>query len=309
MMTKLLDDAVAAGEPLAILHASEAAIYGRFGFGPATQTMRFEVKRREAQLREAPPPARTRLVEFDEALKVFPGVFDLVRRSRPGVVSRPAPWWKDEFPTFPVPGVHFYVVLEREGRPEGYASYRFQARWPNRSASRLALQELAAASPEAHHALWQYLLSVDLVDVIDSPFSALDDPLPWMLVAHRDAQVTGVYDSLWNRVLDVPTALSARRYAYRGGLVLEVVDDFRAGGEAAGRFALEAGGDGALCTRTTASPDLTMGVAELSAAYLGGVRLATLGAAGRVQEETAGALTRADAMFAGDRFPFAMTWF
>jgi len=309
MMTKLLDDAVAAGEPLAILHASEAAIYGRFGFAPATQSVRFEVKRREAQLRATPPPARTRLVELDEALKVFPEVFDRVRRSRPGVVSRPAPWWKDEFPSFPVPGVHFYVLLERDGRPEGYVSYRFQARWPNRSSSRIAVQELAAATPEAQIALWQYLLSVDLVDVIDAPFLALDDPLPWILSAHRTAQVTGVHDSLWIRILDVPAALSARHYAYRGGLVLGVVDDFRAGGDAAGRFALEAGGDGALCTRTTASPDLTIGAAELSAAYLGGVRLATLGAAGRVQEEKAGALARADRMFAGDRAPHAMTWF
>jgi predicted acetyltransferase len=309
MMSTLLDDAVTAGEPLAILHASEAAIYGRFGFAPASQTVRFEVTRREAQFRAAPPAARTRLIEFDEVLKVFPEVFERVRRSRPGVVSRPLPWWKDEFRSFPVPGVHFYVVLERDGRPDGYASYRFQARWPERSESRVVLQELAAVTPEAHAALWHYLLSIDLVDIIDTRFSALDDPLPWLLTSHRAARATGLHDSLWARILDVPAALAARRYRDRGGLVLEVIDDFRTGGEAAGRFALEAGGDGAVCTRTGARPDLTLGVAELSAAYLGGIRLATLAAAGRVQEERAGALARADSMFAGDRFPFAMTWF
>jgi predicted acetyltransferase len=309
MMGRLLDDAVAAGEPLAILHASEGAIYGRFGFAPATQVMRFDVDRREARFRVPTPEARTRIIEPDEVLKIFPEVFEQVRRSRPGVVSRPAPWWPDEFFTFPVPGIRFDVLLERAGRPEGYVSYKFQPRWPDRSDSRLVVQELVAVSPEAHAALWRYLVSVDLVQTIETRFAALDDPFPWMLTSHRTARVIGVHDSLWARILDVPTALAARRYGNRGGLVLEVVDEFRPGGDAAGRFALEVGAGGVLCARTTASPDLVLGVAELSAAYLGGVRLATLSAAGRVQEETSGTLARADAMFAGERMPYALTWF
>ncbi|MGH9027910.1 MAG: GNAT family N-acetyltransferase [Acidimicrobiia bacterium] len=309
MMAQLLDDAVAAGEPLSILHASESAIYGRFGFAPATQSMCFEVTRRDTRFRAPAPHARTRFVDTDEALKVFPEVFDRVRRSRPGVVSRPAPWWHDEYFDFPVPGNRFDVVLERDGRPDGYLSYKFQPRWPERADGRIVVQELCAVSPEAHAALWHYLAAVDLVEVIDARFCAVDDALPWLLVSHRAASVTSVGDALWLRILDVPAALSARRYARRGGLVLEVVDEFRPDGAAAGRFALEVGGDGVLCTRTTASPDLTVGVAELGAAYLGGVRFATLAAAGLVEEHRPGSLPRADATFAADRAPFAMTWF
>jgi predicted acetyltransferase len=309
MMGQLLDDAVAAGEPLAILHASEGAIYGRYGFAPATQTIRFEVARREARFRAPPPAARTRLVDTDEALKVFPEVFDRIRRSRPGAVSRPTPWWPDEYLEFPVSGVRFDVLLERDGRPDGYVSYKFQRRWPERADGRIVVQELAAASPEAHAALWHYLMSIDLVLTIEARFCAVDDPLPWLLTSPRDAAVTSMDDSLWLRLLDVPAALPARRYGYRGGLVLEVVDEFRPDGNASGRFALEVGGRGVVCTRTTSRPDLTLGVAELSAAYLGGVRFGTLAVAGRAREHTSGALARADAMFASPRPPHDMTWF
>jgi predicted acetyltransferase len=309
MMGQLLDDAVAAGEPLAILNASEGAIYGRYGFAPATQAIHYEISRHEARLLAPPPPARIRLVDPDEVLKVFPEVFDRVRRSRPGAVSRPTPWWRDEFLDFPVPGVRFDVLVERDGRPDGYVSYKFQRQWPEHANGRVVVRELAAASPEALAALWHYLVSIDLVRVIELHHCAVDDPLPWLLTSPRAANVTSMGDSLWLRLLDVPAALAARRYGYRGGLVLEVVDEFRSGGNAAGRFALEVGGRGVVCTRTTARPDLTLGVAELSAAYLGGIRYETLANAGRVREHAGGALARADAMFASPRLPHAMTWF
>jgi predicted acetyltransferase len=309
MMAKLLDDAVAAEEPMAILYASESEIYGRFGFGVATHIQRYEIERRETRFAAPAPPARTRLVEPDEALKVFPEVFEQIRHSRPGVVSRPAQWWPGEYLDFPVPGVRFDVLLERDGRPEGYVSYKFQRRWPDRADGRIVVQELAAASPEAHVGLWHYLVAVDLVRIIDAPFCALDEPLPWLLRSRRTAKARDVHDSLWLRLLDVPAALSARRYGATGGLVLEVVDEFRPDGAAAGRFALEVGRGGALCTPTTSRPDLTLGVADLSSTYLGGPRLATLAAAGRLHEHTAGVLARADAMFAGHRPPYAMTWF
>jgi predicted acetyltransferase len=271
--------------------------------------MRLEIARRELRFRVSAPPARTRLVDRDEALKVLPEVFERVRRTRPGVVSRPAPWWHDEYFDFPVAGNRFDVLLERDGRPDGYVSYTFQPQWPDRADGRVAVQEMCAASPVAHIALWHYLASIDLVQTIDARFCALDDPLPWLLRSHRAAAVTEVNDALWVRILDVEAALSARRYAVGGGFVLEVVDAFRPDGAAAGRFALEIGGDGVFCTRTTADPDLTLGVAELGAAYLGGVRLATLAAAGRIDEHTPGTLARADAAFTAPRPPYAMTWF
>jgi predicted acetyltransferase len=112
---------------------------------------------------------------------------------------------------------------------------------------------------------------------------------------------------LWLRPVDVAATLAARRYDVEGGLVLEVEDPFRPA--TSGRYELEGGPDGATSRRTTADPDLALGVADLGAAYLGGVRFSTLAGAGRVREETPGAIARADALFACTPAPYCNTGF
>src|SRR5688572_19925894 len=51
MMRRQLADIHAAGEAVAVLWASEAAIYGRFGYGVATRKLELELRTREARLR------------------------------------------------------------------------------------------------------------------------------------------------------------------------------------------------------------------------------------------------------------------
>ena len=50
-------------------------------------------------------------------------------------------------------------------------------------------------------------------------------------------------------------------------------------------------------------------MADLGAAHLGGVSFSLLAAGGRVEELTAGAATRADALFRTARAPFCATTF
>jgi len=114
---------------------------------------------------------------------------------------------------------------------------------------------------------------------------------------------------LWLRLLDVPAALSARRYAVEDRLVVEVGDD-DIGGFAAGRYVLDGGPDGAKCTPSTVdTPDLRVHQRALAAAYLGGTSLHSQLIAGRVDELTTGALRRADAMFATPTAPWCATGF
>jgi predicted acetyltransferase len=114
---------------------------------------------------------------------------------------------------------------------------------------------------------------------------------------------------LWLRPLDVPAFLAARRYATADRLVLEVRDEVRPDGAAAGRFLLEGGPDGASCVPTTSAPDLVLDPAALGAISLGGTPATALARAGLVEERAAGALGRADQLFAADRAPFCFTWF
>lgn len=310
MMQGLLDDAVARDEPVAMLTASEAPIYGRFGFGVTCRSMIVELDRRDVEFAAPRPDGRLRLLDTEQAAKVEPDVFARVRSTYPGAVSRPEPWWRDE-QWEPRLGVRFDVVYESPtGELDGYACYGIRERVDPASgyANRLSVRDLVAATPTATHALWRYLCEVDLVRVIGDHGAPVDLALPWLLTSNRAVGVRGVVDALWTRLLDVPAALSARQYASSGTLTLRLHDDVRPGGRADGTFRLDAGPDGAAAA-SGGTPDLTCGPSALAAAWLGGVRWTTLAAAGLVDEDTVGALARADALFATEPLPYPFTWF
>lgn len=307
-----LDDAAARGEPLAILYASESGIYRRFGYGVATSSMSVSIERRHSAFLQPVPAGRVRLVEEDDARKLFPEIFDRVRRVQPGAVQRPDAWWPGEFfwREHDEKGTRNYCVYESpDGSLDGYAAYRFEAGWSTDSNATVQVHDLVTASSPARAVLWRYLLDVDLVETIKAWVVPVDEPLRWLLRESRRMRVTRLGDSLWVRVLDAPAALSARTYAVPGRLVLDVVDDLRPDGAAAGRVALEGGPDGAEAHRTNEEPDLVLGVAELGGILLGGARASTLARAGLADERTTGALAVADAMFSVEPQPFSMTDF
>jgi len=135
----------------------------------------------------------------------------------------------------------------------------------------------------------------------------VDDPLRWQLAEPRRLRTTRHADHLWVRILDVPRALAARSYAAPVDVVFEVHDEFFH--DCGGRFRLHAGTDGTVCERTDAEADLALEAPDLGAAYLGGVRFATLARAGRVFERSPGALAQADAAFAAEPLPYCSTDF
>jgi predicted acetyltransferase len=307
-----LDDAAERGEPLAMLYASEAGIYRRFGYGVSTSSMSVSVARRHSAFLHSVPDGRMRLVEEDDARKLFPEIFDRARRVQPGAVQRVDAWWPDQF-FWPEPddkGTRFSCVYESPaGELDGYAAYRFEARWGTGPEGTLHVTDLVSVTPEARAVMWRYLLDVDLVETIKAWVVPVDEPLRWLLRESRRMEVTRLGESLWVRVLDAPAALSARTYATPGRVVFEVVDEFRPDRGAVGRFALDGGPDGADARRTRDDPDLVLDVAELGGILLGGVRPSALARAGLVEERTPGALAVADAMFAVEPLPFSMTDF
>jgi predicted acetyltransferase len=308
MMTSLLDDAVARGEPVAMLTASEGAIYQRFGFGVSTRASSVEIAVREAEFASARPAGRVRLVTPEEARKQAPEVFERSRRAYPGAVSRPEVWWTDVQYHSEI-GNRFDVFYESPGGTiEGFVTYGIKDHWSFGPGHVLRVADLAAVTPVALHALWRYLCEIDLVQTVRCDRVPTDSPLPWLFTSPRAVRVKGTWDYVWTRILDVPTALEARRYALAGTLALEVRDPFRPDGAAAGTFVVHADVDGA-AVRPGGVADLAVDVSTLSAAWLGGLRWSTLADAGLVEEHSAGAVARADAMFATTPLPFPFTWF
>ena len=317
LMRQQLDDVRARGEPVAVLWASEAAIYQRFGYGLATLNGSLEVERARTEwLRPAEPVGRLRLVDADEALATFPGVYERVRAVTPGALSRTEEWWRwatlhDAEYMRRGAGPKYRYLCEVDGSPEGYAIYRVKGDWDERGPKgELMVVEAMATSPAVERAVWSFLFGVDLVRTITLRRVAVPPPLALALADPRAIGLR-VVDGLWLRLVDLQAALAARRYGGPGELVVEVTDEFCSWN--AGRWRIAAFGEpgAAVATveRTDGPADIATDTADLAAAYLGAFRLSDLARAGRAEELVPGALRRADAMLAWDRAPHCGTMF
>lgn len=301
LMRAQLDAVHERGEPLAVLWASEGGIYGRFGYGLASLTGDVDIQRAHAAYaRPLEWSGEARLVPLDEALGPLQAVYDRVAAETPGMFSRSREWWRARLLVDPEwrrfgGGEKACTVLEVDGRPEAYALYRVNFGFEDGvSAGVTHVIEAVGASPAATAAVWRFLLDVDWMDRVKASLLPLDHPL---LLLVEDVPRLGfrVGDGVWVRLVDVGAALAARSYAAEGDLVLAVGDGFCPWNDA--RFTLDG-------SKTTAPADLRLDVDALGSAFLGGFTVGQLARAGRVEELTAGAVERADALFRTERAPW-----
>jgi predicted acetyltransferase len=304
MMRAHLDDARERGEPVAALWASEEGIYGRFGYGRTGFAGSIEVPREHVQF-DAPiePRGQTRLVDADEALETFPPVWDELSRRRSGMILRTREWWEDRTLSDPA-GLRFgggpkrFALLEQDGAPAGYAIYRHEFGYEGgSSSSKLHVIEAVAAEADATAAVWRFLLDIDWTATITASLLPPDHALFFLLRQPRRMRYR-MGDGLWVRLLDVGAALGARTYAGDAELVLDVRDELCPWN--AGRWRL----GGGTAEQTEAAADVSLDVASLGAAYLGGVSLSHLAQGGWVEEHRPGALARADTLLGHPLHPW-----
>lgn len=298
LMLRQLEDVHERGEPVAILYASESAIYGRFGYGIAAPATQFDAERSAFALRDDPGPrGAVRLVDADEAAKLFPPLHESLRLTRAGFVKRSDDWWKHWRLADPEHWRHgaspkYFAHLELDGEPAGFAMYRVKPKWEDGTPKgELSVMEAFATSPEATAELWRFLFGVDLVERVKSRAADPAWPLLLMVSDPRRLHLT-VDEGLWLRLVDVEAALAARSYGPGDGVVLDVADEVLS--RNAGRYGIDESG----VARTEADPDVAIDVADLASAYLGAFTFAQLAAAGRAQELRAGGIARATALFA-----------
>jgi len=316
LMRRQLSDVAAGGEPVAALFASEAVIYGRYGYGAASEQLAFTLHRGEGTLRVPQERAPTlRLAEPGSAIGALRQVYEQVRPTRPGMLTRTDGRWQlhTSDPDFlrDGSGPLRCVIAEDEAGPRGFMMYTARPGWGSdgMGSTSVHVYELLWADTAACAALWADILSRDLVTEVTTRLRPADDPLLYLLADRRRARAR-VSDGLWIRILDLPAALSRRRYAAEVDVVLEVTDPLLAGND--GRWRLRAGGLSdakPVCERTAAPPDLALAVSALGAAYLGGTRLSALAAAGQVTEIRPGALAELSAAMWWDPAPWSAFMF
>ncbi|MGL6278228.1 MAG: GNAT family N-acetyltransferase [Gaiella sp.] len=305
MMEAQLREARALGEPLAALWASEETIYGRYGYGHAGHSLWLDAER--TKVRIAPDVAtdgKVRLVDHDEAFRVFPRLYERVRRSRVGHLSRSRDWWEtrrlgDRPEQRRGSGPLVRALLERDGRPLGYALYRIaqDGSTPADWRKTVRVGEVVALDDAATRDLWRFLFEIDWTDRVQAYCLPLDHPL--LLLADRPNHLEAkLLDGLWVRLVDVEAALAARGFR-AGRAVIEVTHD----PVFAGNVATFAIADGRV-RRVRQRADVRVDVQTLGAAFLGGFSFAELAAAGHVDEARRGGIARADAVFRVDAQPW-----
>lgn len=304
MMRRQLDDVRSWGEPLAVLTASEPAIYGRFGYGAASFQLNAEID--TSRVRLSVPPGtddvRLRYAAPADVLDACEAVYGRLVPRRPGMLARRPGWERLGLldPESERDGASPLqcVVAERDGETVGYARFRVKPGWgPAGADGTVVLSALDALDPAADAALWRFLFDIDLTSTLVARGRPVDEGWQHLVSDIRRCRPS-LRDALYVRLVDVGAALAARTYQAPVDVVFEVEDAFCPWN--AGRWRLSGDAKGASCERTGDAADLALSVRELGAAYLGGVGLGALAAAGRVREVREGALAEAALAFGSD---------
>jgi predicted acetyltransferase len=322
LMHRQLSDIASGDEPVAVLWASESALYGRYGYGRASRHQKMTLRHGDGVLApHAPsdPSLELRLAAPADAVADLAKVYDTALASQPGFFARGGAWW-DRVLHDPESERGGYsplrcVLAEDASGPRGYALYAGMNGWESGTFlpdSKLAIRELVAADPAAAALLWRDLLSRDLVSETTVRLRPDEDPLAFMLADPRRARIQ-VADGLWVRIISLADALGRRAYSCPVDVVLEVTDAILPAN--AGRWRLRAAGPGSgapgisgapgvSCERTADPADIALDIREVGAAYLGGTRLGALSGAGLVRELRPGTLAPLSAAMSWDPAPW-----
>ncbi|MEV4227803.1 GNAT family N-acetyltransferase [Streptomyces bobili] len=301
MMRRQLDDIRTWGDPLAVLTASEPAIYGRFGYGAAAFGLHAEIDTSRVRLSvpAGTDDVRLRYAETGAVLDVCEAVYARTVPLRAGMLARQPGWERlgvldpesERGGASPLQ----CVLAERDGEVTGYVRYRVKPKWTDTGHNgEVLLTDLAAVDAVSEAALWRFLFGIDLTTSLKVRGRPLDEAWQHLVSDIRRCELR-VRDSLYVRLVDVGAALESRTYQAPVDVVLDVEDTFCPWNT--GRWRLSGDAKGAVCSPTTDAADLRLSVRELGAAYLGGVSLGSLARAGRVRELRPGALAEASVGF------------
>lgn len=315
VLSAMIDDHFArtraAGVVASGLHASEAAIYGRFGYGLASMGWELVLGRGERLtapgLDAEAGLLRTVLTSIDD-----PGLADRLRRLDQALAAHAV--GSAVFNEGYYVGAAHETPETRRGREAtrllfavedgvdvGVAEFWREHKWERaRPDGRLRVQHLDG-TPAARLALLRRLVDFDLVGSVRVPGVGDDDPLWSWLATPRSPSEAWRVDALWLRPIDLAAFLAARGYETDCSVVLEVADDRLPDNAGRWRFTARSG-EGSL-TRTDDASEVSVPVAALGAAYLGQGNLVAAHRAGRLVEHRPGAVRELWHAFRGDVAP------
>lgn len=304
-----LRTAAAAGLPLAGLTVSEATIYGRFGFGPAVYVTDWTIDTRRARWVGPRPDGRLDTIDREALREDLELLHERVRQRNPGQVAGWPTLWRRVAGLAPgqsegtkVRGVRY---TDESGAIRGVLAYTVDGGEDDFTRHTLHVHQLIADGDAAYAALWRFVLEHDLVATVRAGLLTTQEPLRWLIADQRGVAVTQDGHH-WLRVLDVPAALTARRYCAPADVVVTVTDPL---GLADGTWRVEIATDGTCTVEPSGgTADITVPVAALGSILLGGVPVSTLARAGIVTA-TEQVASRLDLALAPAAPPLLSLWY
>ncbi len=255
---------------IAILLASQAAIYQRYSYAIVSTVNHYNVEPRYLDF-SLPHPVKGTFREMSDA--EFPLLVDLYRHfrtDRTGYLHRGKVMWEAGVLSPPPTGEQLNkVIYEESGEPLGYVIYAVQQQQgPGPGpGQQLTIRDLVWLTTSAYRAIWEYFAKMDLVSNIVWGRVPGDDPLPHLLLEPRMLRLTSS-DGLLGRIVDVEQALPQRHYDEEGALTFEIVDDDLCPWNC-GRWKFEASTDTSSISRTDEEPQLVMPISTLAMLLFG----------------------------------------
>ena len=289
MMDHHLRRARAEGFTLAALSASEATIYGRFGFGVASRCVEWEIDTQRFAIRPevaiAPGSLEFANPPLDE--NIFERLSAAHQAAHRGAFSplgmhlakADGTWDFDE--QGPSKKLRYLLHFDASGAPDGFAEFKhgsFVSKY-SESPAPTAVLSVCSSSPEVERALWQGLASFDLVEKLTYESAGLDDPLPGSLIDPWAIKQNAIRDGIWLRILDLEKAVADRGFESDGHVVIKVADSM---GFCEGTWCIAVREGQGEAVRTSLSPAVELGVDSLARLWFGDVTAVQLARSGLI---------------------------
>jgi predicted acetyltransferase len=271
IMTQSFGNMRDAGQTVAGLWASQAAIYQRYGYAMLGSSRTYSVDTVDIQFHDGDfGSMQVRRMSPTDAMDSIKAVYREFIAERMGYLHRSQPLWAIGTLAEVEKDGPAYVAVAYDGEiPRGYAVYTNRANRHDHPARGQAMnvRDFISLDGNAYRSLWGFIARHDLVGKVVWSNVPADDPAPDIFLEPRLLN-TRESETSWFRVIDVPSALTQRGYDGAGEIDFAIVDDGLADWNN-GTWRLTADPTGAVVQPTSAAPKVTMNIKALSALYTG----------------------------------------
>ncbi len=261
------------GDVFAVLTATDARLYGRFGFGVTAHARSLEIESGPKFQLRTEPVGHSVFADPANIADLRRNIFETFHARQFWSVGRANHYWTSGFDWNAQRSVSHRgaVHIDEHGEPD--ATLVFVVEEDN-----LRILDLLGTSTGAEIELLRLLAHGEAHEKIIWPrCHDPRHPLPWALEDSRVVRTTKEFDTVWVRVLDVERAVGLRQFDSDGSVTLEIRDRQ---GFCDGTYEITVENGRATVDRTTKAADVAIHVAAFSTLLSGLQGALELGVAG-----------------------------